>query len=334
MSGRNPTSFDIAYRAGVSQSTVSRALRDSPLVSAKTRAKVQAIAKELNYQVDRSASNLRRGSARTLALLLAQDAPDKAALINPFFLSMLGSLTTACAARDYDLLINLQQPGDDWYARYEVSHRADGLILLGYGDYRAAEPNLRRLIDDGAHWIMWGPELHLEGSAFVGCDNREGGRIAARHLQSLGRNKIVFLGRASVDCPELAARYAGLCEVIGSVKQSDAHNDEQSGAAAVASLLAAGHRPDALVCASDLIAIGAMNYLIQQGFDVPGQISVIGFDDIDIASYCSPALTTLRQDVTLAGQTLVELLLEQIEQNTRRSQLLAPKLIVRQSCGR
>src|SRR5690554_2669517 len=103
------TSFDIAYRAGVSQSTVSRALRDSPLVSEKTRFKIQKIAQELNYKVDKNARNLRSRSTFTIALLLCEDQGTASSLINPFFLSMLGSITRACASRGYDLLVSFQQ---------------------------------------------------------------------------------------------------------------------------------------------------------------------------------------------------------------------------------
>ena len=103
-----PTSFDIAYRAGVSQSTVSRALRGDPNVNKETREKIQAIARELKYKVDKNASNLRRQRSNTIAVLFFEDPSPDASQINPFFLSMLGSITRACAKRSYDLLISFQ----------------------------------------------------------------------------------------------------------------------------------------------------------------------------------------------------------------------------------
>ena len=133
-SGR-PTSFDIAYRAGVSQPTVSRALRGDKSVSAKTRARIEAIAAELNYTVDKNASSLRSQRSNTIALLFFEDPTPDESMINPFFLAMLGSITRACADRGLDLLISFQKMEDDWHVRYQDSHRADGLILLGYGDY-------------------------------------------------------------------------------------------------------------------------------------------------------------------------------------------------------
>jgi len=123
------TSFDIAYRAGVSQSTVSRALRNSPLVNEETRLRVQAIAKELNYKVDKNASSLRTQHSTTIALLLFEDPTSDESLINPFFLSMLGSITRACSNKGYDLLVSFQQMNDDWHAEFEDTRKADGLIL-------------------------------------------------------------------------------------------------------------------------------------------------------------------------------------------------------------
>src|SRR3954471_11993888 len=131
-----PTSIDIAYLAGVSQPTVSRALRGSPMVSEKTRLRIESIAQQLNYKVDKNASNLRSQHSNTLALLFFEDPTPDDSLINPFFLSMLGSITRATALRGYDLLISFQQLSGNWHTDYEDCRKADGIILLGYGDYQ------------------------------------------------------------------------------------------------------------------------------------------------------------------------------------------------------
>lgn len=151
-----PTSFDIAYLAGVSQPTVSRALRGSKSVSLATRQKIEAIARQLNYTVDKNASSLRSQRSNTLALLFFEDPTPDESGINPFFLAMLGSITRHCAGRGLDLLISFQRPNDDWHKRYQDSHRADGLILLGYGDYTLYESRLRQLVRSGAHFVRWG----------------------------------------------------------------------------------------------------------------------------------------------------------------------------------
>jgi hypothetical protein len=128
MKVENPTSRDIAYLAGVSQATVSRALRNSPLVREETRDKIQQIAREVNYFVNRNAAGLRTHQSNTIALLLFDDSDTK---MNLFFLSMLDNITRSAARLGYDVLVSLQQLTDDWHIEYQASHRADGLILLG-----------------------------------------------------------------------------------------------------------------------------------------------------------------------------------------------------------
>ena len=154
--GDKPTSFDIAALAGVSQPTVSRALRGDGTVSEKTRLRIEAIAKQLNYKVDKNASSLRRGQSKTLALLFFEDAVPHGGSINPFFLAMLGSILRACAARGYDLLTSFQQLSSDWHVDYEDSRKADGIILLGYGDYEIYRGREEQLIGQGTHFVRWG----------------------------------------------------------------------------------------------------------------------------------------------------------------------------------
>src|SRR5690606_35660642 len=208
------TSFDIAYLAGVSQSTVSRALRNSPLVNEETRLRVQAIAKELNYKVDKNARNLRSQQTRTIALLLCEDHGSGNALINPFFLSMLGSITRASATLGYDLLISFQQYSEDWHADYEYANRADGIIFLGYGDYVTYVQKLTYLTQVGAHFITWGPVLEGQPGFSIGCDNFNSAHKATQHLIQLGRKNIAFLGDISEHSPEFKARYDGYAKAL------------------------------------------------------------------------------------------------------------------------
>ena len=163
-----PTSFDIAHLTGVSQSTVSRALRGSPLVSEETRQRVKAAADQLNYKVDKNASNLRSQHSGTLALLLFEDPTADDSHINPFFLSMLGSITRACALRGYDLLISFQQLSDDWHADYADTKKADGIILLGYGDYLAYRDKLLKLTAQGTRSVRWGAVLPDQPDVSIG----------------------------------------------------------------------------------------------------------------------------------------------------------------------
>lgn len=337
---RKPTSFDIAQLAGVSQPTVSRALRGESGVNPATRLRIESIAKQLNYRVDKAASNLRTRHSQTLVLLFFEDPTSDDSLINPFFHSMLGSIIRACAEHNHDLLISFQQLSSDWHTDYEDARKADGLILLGYGDFELYRTRLAALRDAGTHFVRWGSVLSEDAGLTVGCDNRGGGAEATRHLLALGRRQIGFLGTASSHYPEFHERYRGHAEALAAAGiavapdlQIDAITTEESGAAAAQALLDSGAQFDAVLAASDLIAIGAMRALQAAGKRIPEDVSVIGFDDIPAASSASPPLTTVMQDARLAGRRLVETLIGRIRDTPVGPALLPTKLIVRKSCG-
>lgn len=334
------TSFDIAYLAGVSQSTVSRALRNSPQVNQETRDKVHAIAKQLNYKVDKNASNLRKQRSSTLALLLFEDPTTDESLINPFFLSMLGSITRACAKRGQDLLVSFQQLSDDWHADYEDSKKADGIILLGYGDYIDYEEKLAKLLAQKTHFVCWGAEVLGHPEFTIRSNNWQGGYLAGEHLLRTDHRHFVFIGNASEGSPEFGARYKGFVAALNTaginaeqVPSFDAISTESAGDNATEQLLQRGQKFDAVFCASDLIAIGVMRCLKRRGIRVPEDIAVMGFDDIPAASFASPGLSTIQQDTRKAGELLVNNLLQLINNQPITDNLIEPKLVIRQSCG-
>src|SRR5262249_15122712 len=229
----------------------------------------------------------------TLALLFFEDPAPDDSLINPFFVSMLASITRACAQRGYDLLISFQQPAnDDWQAGFEDSHKADGIILLGYGDYQDYRSRLEYLIARGIHFVRWGAVLPDQAEVSVSCDNYRGGFEVTRHLLQHGAARIAFLGHASNHYPEFLERYRGYCAALRTVRlavqnelQVDAISSEQSGYDAAVALLDRGIRPDAICAASDLIAIGAMKALQARDLRVPHDVLVSGFDDIPLAGF-------------------------------------------------
>ncbi len=335
------TSLDIAHLAGVSQPTVSRALRNSPLVSDETRERVQRIARELNYKVDKNASNLRCQTSGTLALLLFEDPSVDDSLINPFFVSMLSSITRACGLRGYDLLISFQQLSEDWHADYEDSKKADGLILLGYGDYLEYQSRLEQLVAQNTHFVRWGAVLPGQPGFSIGSDNRQGGRDITAHLIAQGRRRIAFIGNATDHYPEFFGRYRGYLDALEAagikpepLLQVDAQrSEEEAGQEAVARLLRRGEKFDAIFAASDLIAIGAMRALREAGKDIPGDVAVAGFDDIPLAALANPALTTVQQDTRLAGQVLVDTLIASIRGEVVPARTIPTQLAIRASSG-
>ena len=336
----NPTSRDIADIAGVSQATVSRALRNSPLVRKETRDRIQAIAKELNYFVNRNAAGLRTHQSHSIALLLFDETGGEDALINPFFLSMLGYITRAAARLGYDVLVSLQQLHDDWHIEYQASHRADGLILLGYGDYRTYKEKLSALADANTRFMIWGPMIKDQPGHSFGCDNVSGGQQATRHLLNIGRKRIAFLGNTTRRCPEFAARYVGYLEAHNAAGREndptlkvDANNLEELGVKAVKNLVEKGEEFDAIFAVTDVIAIGAIKALKRAGLRVPEDVSVVGFDDMPLAAHVTPALTTVRQDIQQASEGLVESIVGLIEGKPVESTMMAPQLVIRDSCG-
>ncbi len=337
------TSFDIAYLAGVSQSTVSRALRGSPLVNPETTRRILEAAEQLHYTVDKHASSLRTQRAGTLALLLFEDPTSDESHINPFFLPVLGAIARACAKHGQDLLISFQQLSHDWHADYGDSKKADGLILLGYGDYLAYLGKLHTLLEQGTPFVRWGAVLPEQPGLSIGCDNIGGGLQAGRHLVECGRTRIAFLGDASSHYPEFLDRYLG-CEralkdighTMDRALQVDAESSEDAGVAAAQELIrrrqSSGVQPfDAVFAASDLIAIGAMRAFAEAGLRVPEDVAVVGFDDIPAARIATPALTTIRQDTTRAGELLVEKLIHLVDGQPATSERLPTELVVRRS---
>jgi DNA-binding LacI/PurR family transcriptional regulator len=339
MKDSRPTSRDIARLAQVSQATVSRALRDSPLVNPETRARIKSIAEQLHYRADRRAAGLRTRRSHTLALLIFEEASDDAP-INPFFLSMLGHITRAASRRGLDVLVSFQQLSDDWHTDYELSNRADGLILLGYGDYLTSAPRLRQLAESGAHFVIWGPIVAGMTGRYVCSDNRAGAEQAVRHLLSLGRRRIAYVGSASDHWPEFQLRHAGYAQALrGAGLEPDARllveaqSSEAAGYDAGLALLDSGVDFDAVFAASDRIAIGIIGALRDRGRNVPQDVAVVGFDDIAAAAHFNPPLTTVQQDTQRAGEMLVDNLLRLIAGETAESALIEPKLVVRASCG-
>ncbi len=170
----------------------------------------------------------------------------------------------------------------------------------------------------------------------IGCDNRQGGRDAGRHLIERGRRSIAFLGDASNRYPEFRDRYAGLTEAMVEAGlpvdpglHVDALSIEHSGHEAARRLIARGIPFDAIFAGSDLIAIGAMRALEEAGMTVPNDVAMIGFDDIPAVSLTRPPLTTVAQDYLLAGEVLVDALIAQIKGKPVTPTLLATRLVSR-----
>ena len=231
----------------------------------------------------------------------------------------------------------MQQLSSDWHVDYEDSRKADGIILLGYGDYLEYRPRLERLVSRGAHFVRWGTDEPGQIGTTVSSDNEQGGFDATTHLLQQGCRRIAFIGTGGAGFPEVQERWRGYCRALRAARieaderlKLEAEPDEADGRRATEMLLRSGISFDAIFAASDLAAIGAMHALQQAGRGVP-ETAVVGFDDIPAASLSSPPLTTITQNVQQAAEALVDTLIESIEGGIAKSRMLPVRLIVRES---
>ncbi|HEV2867574.1 MAG TPA: substrate-binding domain-containing protein, partial [Allosphingosinicella sp.] len=187
-------------------------------------------------------------------------------------------------------------------------------------------------------FVVWGAQLPDQAYCSVGSDNLGGGRRATLHLARLGRKRIVYLG--DTEAPEVGQRVRGYREALAEARlpfdetlMVPAHFTVESAEASVDAMVARRLAFDGIVAASDLIALGAIRSLLRAGIKVPGEVSVIGYDDVPFARYSRPALTTIVQDTAQAGRRLVSKLLDGGGEGELRSERLPTELIVRESCG-
>lgn len=323
---------ELAQIAGVSVSTVSRALSDHSRISAKTKARIQALAAEHGFRLNQTASALRRQRTGAIGVVIPLGHDVDQSLSDPFFMGLLGPLADALAEAGYDLLLSRVIPdGEGWLHRIVTSGRVDGVILIGQSDQT---DEIEAVARGSAPLVVWGARLPGMAQITVGTDNRAGGEVAARHLISIGRRRLAFLGEPNV--PEFADRYAGFHAVIDQVAGIEEtllplHLTERDAYRETARFLTSNPPPDGIFAASDVIAISAMRAVVDQGLRVPHDVAVIGFDDIGLAAHVVPPLTTIRQDVRRGARSLVDLLLKRIAGDPGPSVTMAPELILRAS---
>lgn len=327
---------DLAKRAGVSVSTASRALNDSPSVNMRTKQAIWKLARELDYPFRRHMPAGPIGAKATISIVVPKPQDRDARLSDPFFFELLAGVGDAARERDCDIHISHVTPGNyDDLVVSMTTHRADGVIFVGQSTLHNA---FNRLAETEGRFVVWGAELPEQRYCCVGSDNVSGGRRAAAHLARLGRKRIAFLGQS--EAPEVMQRFRGYREAMeeAGLEVSDelvipSHFDIESAEASIEAVVKNGVEIDGIVAASDVIAFGAIRGLQLAGYTVPDDVSVIGYDNISFARYSNPALTTIDQDMTAAGRLILSKLLDFRGPQARRSERLSTDLIVRASCG-
>jgi DNA-binding LacI/PurR family transcriptional regulator len=325
---------DIARLAGVSRATVSRALNQSSLVNDETRTRITELARSLNYSINVGASNLRLQRNHTVAVVVPYDTQTRQHISDPFFVSILGSLADALTDRGHDMLLSrVDAERLDLAAQLEASGRAIGIILIGQWHHH---DQLNELAARRVPIVVWGARLTQQIYCTVGGDNIAGGALATEHLISTGRRHIAFFG--DPELPEVGHRYKGY---VPALKQHAVAFDsrlvrraafaEGSARRAVEELIAEKVHFDAIFASSDVLAMRAVRTLREHGLLVPSDVGVVGYDDIELAQYFHPSLTTIRQPITEGGEILVDALLAMVAGGHPNSATLHTELIVRES---
>lgn len=336
MSNRGIRLEDLAKLADVSIATVSRALNDSPAVNEETKRRIWKIALEHNYAFRPHMPAILTGATATIGLVIPVPQGRRGNLDDPFFLQLIGGVGEAAREAGCDVLLSHVSPRSyDELAALMASSRAEGVIFLGQS---FLHERLNRLAETERRFVVWGAELPGQRYCSVGSDNIRGGRRATAHLIRLGRKRIAFFG--DTEAPEMMQRHTGYLQALeeaGIAPDPElappVHFETESAENAVERLIAQGVEIDAVFGASDMIAIGAIRGLTRCGRDVPGDVSVVGYDDVLLARHAHPALTTISQDTAKAGRLLVSKLMSSTGGQEIHSERLPTELIVRDSCG-
>lgn len=323
---------DIAKLAGVSASTVSRALAGSPLVAKKQRDAIVRLAQEHGYVVNATARNLRLQRTETLSVVIPLGHEANQPLTDPFFAEMLGHLADEITQRGYGMFVQkVLPPMDDWLPRLIASGRSDGIIVIGQSTEHAA---LEAAAATYRPLVVWGGHIGHQTYCTVGTDNIGGALAAVEHLLSIGRKRIVFLGDPTG--PEIELRYQGYrrgLERAGLEPQHvvPAHLTADAAFETMKALIGTRRRFDGVFAASDVIAISAIRAITSAGMRVPQDVAVVGFDDVAFAKHTNPPLTTIRQDLERGARLLVDLTFRRMAGEDTPSVTMPAELVVRES---
>ncbi|MCW3837646.1 LacI family DNA-binding transcriptional regulator [Sphingomonas canadensis] len=333
MSKKVRTIYDLAQLAGVSAATVSRALAGKDLVSAETAERIRKLAQAHGFRPSAVARNLRTRRRGAIGVVIPLGHERGQHISDPFFMTMIGCLADELTERGFDLLLSRVIPDrEDWLEAMVDADRVDGLLIIGQSDQSAAlDAVARRYLP----MVAWGAFEQGQIHCSVGTDNFLGGRMAAQHLLDRGCRRIAFLGnplpieiRQRLDGARAAVAGAAGASLI----EIPTHLTAELSAAEIAAFLdSADPRPDGIFAASDLIALNAIPLLASRGLSVPGDVRIVGYDDLPISRSILPPLTTIRQDIATGAAQLVDCLLKRIEGKQTGSVVLNPELIVRAS---
>ncbi|MBK1690193.1 LacI family DNA-binding transcriptional regulator [Rubrivivax gelatinosus] len=322
----------VAERAGVSVATVSHVLNGTRHVSDALRARVEAAMRDLDFVPSAIARSLKQRQTHTIGMMTPNSS-------NPYFAEIVQYVEDHGFGAGYHVVLcnsNDDPRRQSAYLQVLAERRIDGLVLVPTGDDATVLAQL-----DGLRMPVVLLDRPLAGMRFdaVCNDNRAGARLAVQHLVGLGHRRIGCIG----DSPATAVsceREAGWREVLAEAGLADqapevqyGHFTAQGGFDAMQRLLQQPQPPTAVFACNDAMAIGALGALAQAGLAAPADVSIVGYDDVDLAHWVHPALTTVAQPKQQMSRLAVDLLIERIERRRHEAQTraLAPSLVVRAS---
>jgi DNA-binding LacI/PurR family transcriptional regulator len=325
---------DIARLAGVSKSTVSRALNDSPLIGAETKERIRELARQHRFQMNDPARRLSLRQSHVVALVTYEYKSDSW-MRDAFMLEMMSGISAGLHADGYDLLLIQVSRNDlEWVDRYLESGRVDGFILMAAS---CTQRLIEVLAERKAPLVIWGLPPRKHDFSTVSGDSFSGGKLATEHLLASGRSRIGFIGGTAKET-EVQDRYRGYEAALQAAGHAVdpalvAYGDYSpaSGTAAMRALMEAVPDLDGVFVNSDLMAIAAMDEIRAQGGRVPDDIGVVGYDDVSDAAHSDPPLTTIRQNAPLAGRLLAENLVQHLRTGAVTNASIPAELVVRKS---
>jgi len=329
---------DLAQLAGVSTATVSRVLNGKANVSRETRQSVLSALDQLGYE---RPERLKHRSAGLIGLVVPE-------LVNPVFPAFAQVIEDHLADAGYTPVLCTQSPGgttEDEYVEILMEHGVDGIVFVSglHADTQAGRDRYVRLRERGMPIVLVGGFAEGIDAPFVSADDAQAAELAVRHLVSLGHRRIGLAAGPTRFVPTQRKQEGFVRALVQhglAADEAEARTHVvntlftlEGGQAAAEELLASGHT--AVVCASDLMALGVTRAARAHGLTVPGNMSVVGYDDSPLIAFTDPPLTTVRQPVAAMGRAAVAALLTEISgDRAPRSELLfQPELVVRESTG-
>ena len=337
--GRYTTIKDIAKLAGVSHTTVYRALNDKPRISESTKERIISIAREFNYQPNVLAQSLVLGRTKTLGLVITT-------IVNPFYPELARGIEDAARSLGYNIILcctNFDISLEKQYIDMLRSRGVDGIIFTSAHIH---DPNITRLVKDDFPLILVNRRVYgdpmMDCIDYVVVENTKGGFLAVEHLIKMGHKRIGVISGSRGSSPAVE-RLEGARNAFteyglnpGELLVLDGDFLKPSGYEAAKKFLAMGDPPSAIFGVNDYMALGALEAILDSGLRVPEDIALIGFNDIEFTSLKAIELTTIGQKKYEMGSIAVHTLLERIEGGDRdkaRQITLEPDLIIRRSCG-